>query len=138
MPAVWRSNQAWMLFLVGWGMTGCGSPLVDPQGRPPSPGTSAAIRADDGRPRSPAVPSTGVRTGRVPASQLNVIDPTRRVDRYHEVQPGETLSQIAQRYGTTVTALTEGNGLDSAEIRPGQQLFVPGQGRLSGRRNLEN
>jgi len=77
-------------------------------------------------------------TGRVPASQLHVVDPTRRVDRYHEVQVGETLSQIARRYGTTVAALSERNGLDSAEIRPGQQLFVPGRQTLPSGRNLED
>jgi len=44
----------------------------------------------------------------------------------HTVQPGETLSEIAQQYGTTETALLELNGLDEPDtILVGQELTVP-------------
>ncbi len=47
----------------------------------------------------------------------------------HVVQAGETLSQIAQRYGTTVAALVSANGLGSADlIRVGMRLTIPKAG----------
>ena len=42
-----------------------------------------------------------------------------------EVKRGDTLSEIASRYGLTVTALKELNNLNSDVIRLGQQLQVP-------------
>lgn len=50
----------------------------------------------------------------------------------HRVRRGETLSQVASRYGTSVSALTNLNRLRSAHrIYPGQKLTVP-SGRSSG------
>ncbi|HLS88614.1 MAG TPA: cell wall hydrolase [Sphingobacteriaceae bacterium] len=43
----------------------------------------------------------------------------------HTVSPGESLWLIAQRYGTTVGALREANGLGGDLIRPGQRLTIP-------------
>ena len=44
----------------------------------------------------------------------------------HTVQPGETLSQIAQQHGTTETVLLALNALDEPDtIIVGQQLMVP-------------
>lgn len=42
-----------------------------------------------------------------------------------EVQPGDTLSAIAQRYGMTVEALMQANGLNDTRIYAGQGLSVP-------------
>ncbi len=43
----------------------------------------------------------------------------------HIVQPGETLSQIARKYGTTVADLQELNGLADADyVRHGQSLLI--------------
>lgn len=43
----------------------------------------------------------------------------------HEVQPGETLSQIAHTYGTSVNALVELNGLSNPNrIQAGQLLLI--------------
>jgi membrane-bound lytic murein transglycosylase D len=51
----------------------------------------------------------------------------------HRVRPGETLSRVASRYGTTVDALVALNGLQSADrIVPGQTLRVRGSGGSSG------
>lgn len=44
----------------------------------------------------------------------------------HEVQPGDTLSEIAVKYGVTVEAIMAANGLDSDVIRVGQKLAIPG------------
>lgn len=44
----------------------------------------------------------------------------------HTVEPGDTLGDIAQRYGTTVAALVEANGLaDPNLLQRGQQITVP-------------
>ena len=42
----------------------------------------------------------------------------------HVVRAGDTLGEIAERYGTTVTALKQKNGLRSSNIRIGQKLVV--------------
>ncbi len=44
--------------------------------------------------------------------------------KYHIVQRGEVLGQIAQNYGMTVRALKSINGLHSNRINPGQKLLV--------------
>lgn len=44
----------------------------------------------------------------------------------YTVQPGDSLSRIAQRHGVTVAALQRQNGLTGTLIRPGQRLTVPG------------
>ncbi len=45
----------------------------------------------------------------------------------HVVQPGENLLLIAQRYGLTVAALMQANGLTSNDVlRVGQELRLPG------------
>ena len=43
----------------------------------------------------------------------------------HRVQSGDTLSGIAQKYGSSVAAIQEANALASATIRIGQRLTVP-------------
>ena len=45
----------------------------------------------------------------------------------HVVQPGENLYRIALRYGTTIVALADANGIsDPTQIRVGQTLVIPG------------
>ena len=43
----------------------------------------------------------------------------------HKVQPGQTLSAIAQAYGVSVEKIKKANGLKNDVIRVGQTLFVP-------------
>ena len=46
----------------------------------------------------------------------------------HTVQPGETVAAIASRYGVTVDAIVNANGLsDAARINVGQKLVIPSQ-----------
>jgi N-acetylmuramoyl-L-alanine amidase len=45
--------------------------------------------------------------------------------RRHTITNGDTLSQIAARYGTTARRLREANGLNSDVIRIGQTLVIP-------------
>lgn len=45
----------------------------------------------------------------------------------HTVRPGETLTAIARRYGTTVQAIAQANGITNPNfISVGQQLRIPG------------
>jgi membrane-bound lytic murein transglycosylase D len=47
----------------------------------------------------------------------------------HTVRPGETLSQIARKYGTSAQAIARLNGLQNSYlIYPGQRLRIPGRG----------
>lgn len=41
------------------------------------------------------------------------------------VQRGDTLLKLAQRYGTTVAAIQQQNGLRSSRIQVGQELWIP-------------
>jgi LysM repeat protein len=42
------------------------------------------------------------------------------------IQPGDTLSVIAERFGVSVAALSEANGItDVNSIRPGEELNIP-------------
>jgi LysM repeat protein len=50
------------------------------------------------------------------------------------VQPGDTLSLIAQAFGTTVPKIKEMNSLRGDMLRPGQKIIVPGQGGQPRRR----
>jgi len=44
----------------------------------------------------------------------------------YRVAPGDTLFSIAQRHGTSLEAIREANRLRGTDIRPGQQLAIPG------------
>ncbi|MGE5581973.1 MAG: LysM peptidoglycan-binding domain-containing protein [Bacillota bacterium] len=50
------------------------------------------------------------------------------------VQPGDSLYNIAARYGTTVSSLVQANGLSNSQIYPGQALNItaPNAGSSSG------
>jgi membrane-bound lytic murein transglycosylase D len=66
----------------------------------------------------------GALLARVPASEAFA---AQLPDVEHRVSSGETLSQIAQRYRVSVSALMSMNGLSSANfIRAGQVLRLPG------------
>jgi len=49
----------------------------------------------------------------------------RGVTNAHRVGRGDTLSEIAQRYGVSVASLRTANRLKRSEIRPGQVLKIP-------------
>jgi LysM repeat protein len=51
----------------------------------------------------------------------------------HTVQPGETLSGIAEEYGVSVQALASANGIQpNAWVYAGQTLTIPGNGNSGG------
>jgi membrane-bound lytic murein transglycosylase D len=45
--------------------------------------------------------------------------------RYHRVETGETLSEIARRYHTTTTAIAEANNLEGTELARDSKLIIP-------------
>jgi membrane-bound lytic murein transglycosylase D len=45
--------------------------------------------------------------------------------RYHRVESGETLSEIARRYHTTATAIAEANNLQGDELARDSKLIIP-------------
>jgi N-acetylmuramoyl-L-alanine amidase len=49
-----------------------------------------------------------------------------QADRHHVIEPGDTLSGIAQQYRVTLNSLRDLNGLTSDRIRVGQTLRIPG------------
>ncbi len=51
---------------------------------------------------------------------------------YYTVQPGDNLTRLANRFGTSVWAIKNANGLSSSVIRIGQVLFIPGSGGGGG------
>lgn len=68
-----------------------------------------------------AVPPTGVPPTATPPPQVST----------YTVQPGDTLARIASRFGTTVTALAQLNGITNPNlIYVGQQLRIPGPGQV--------
>jgi LysM repeat protein len=52
--------------------------------------------------------------------------PSKSTSRYHEVAPGETLFQIASKYGMSVEDLRRLNKIKPGQtLQPGQKLLVP-------------
>ena len=43
----------------------------------------------------------------------------------HTVKSGDSLSSIASRYGTSVSALKSANGISGTMIRDGKSLVIP-------------
>ncbi len=76
--------------------------------------------------------------GQTLTAALKTIPAAKRVLwRRHRVRRGETLSQIAERYGTSAYAVAQANRLSLRSlIYPGQSLVIPGgRRRLSARRS---
>lgn len=50
----------------------------------------------------------------------------------HKVTSGQSLSVIASKYGSSVSALKQANNLKSNTLKVGQVLLIPGAGKLAG------
>jgi membrane-bound lytic murein transglycosylase D len=62
------------------------------------------------------------------AAAPRFLAPAEQTLAWHIVQAGETLTQIAARYGTTVQVLQKLNGMRDGALRAGQRLKVPVHG----------
>ena len=68
-----------------------------------------------------------VPTGDTPAPVPPPVDPPPTGGQSYTVQPGDTLSAIASRFGTTAVAIAQANGISNINlIFVGQQLIIPG------------
>jgi hypothetical protein len=59
--------------------------------------------------------------------QMNVMSPPVYTVR-HVVKPGQTIGQLAARYGTTVRAIQRTNGLATTRLRAGRAYSIPMRG----------
>jgi membrane-bound lytic murein transglycosylase D len=67
---------------------------------------------------------------------IPVYRPPRRDYAYHRVRPGQTMSQLARRYHTSIRAIMVANNIRSPNfIRAGQKIKIPlrGSGRVHAR-----
>lgn len=61
-----------------------------------------------------------------PAPTPEITPSPEPTPRTYVVEPGDTLTQIAERFGTTVDALVEANGIEDPDlIQPGRELRIP-------------
>lgn len=78
------------------------------------------------------IPNGGDRAEAAPRSDAGATRSTSGNGQVHTVQSGETPSHIARRYGVSVAALMEANGItDARRIQVGQRLTVPGSAPAS-------
>lgn len=98
---------------------------------------TASIPREETTPQPTAVPSPVAAQNQPATSTPPDRTPPRRkkpaaqlVPCIHVVQPGDTLTAIARRYGTTVKALVTTNGMADANVplRVNQQLRLPNAG----------
>jgi len=58
--------------------------------------------------------------------EIDRLSPEQRIQReLHKIKSGETLSHIALRYKTTVSALRSVNGLKNDRVRAGSEIIIP-------------
>ncbi|NNJ12599.1 LysM peptidoglycan-binding domain-containing protein [Chloroflexales bacterium ZM16-3] len=59
-------------------------------------------------------------------SYASVVRPSPTAAALYTVQPGDTLSALAERFNTTVETITAANGItDPNSLQPGQTLIIP-------------
>ena len=101
---------------------GCGSPVVDPGrsvNRLPPPIQQPASPSGLPTLKAPEVQQ-------VPAESVFNLPNESKSATYHTVQAGETLTNIAKRYGVSADKLRSANGLDaSAKLQSQQLLYIP-------------
>jgi len=87
--------------------------------KPLAGGTGSEVASAGG---DPAPPKSG-KNGKVAKSSKPGAEAAQSAT-FHKVQPGETLSGIAQSYNTTVASLKKNNSNLSANLRPGEVLVI--------------
>ena len=101
------------------------SPTWTPtQTRSPTP-TSTATPTASATPTATNTPTTPPSPTATPTETLTPLPSATATPIIHTVALGDTLYDIAARYGTTVQAIMEANGLTSTRLNVGQQLTIP-------------
>lgn len=117
-----RDDFVWTVLLAAASVIGCGSPVVDPD---------RAVNRLPPPIQQPANPSglptlNAPEVQQVPAESVFTLPNESSAATYHTVQSGETLSNIAKRYGVSTDKLRSANGLDaSAQLKSQQLLYIP-------------
>ena len=122
----------------GGGATGGGATAAPPKGGATHHvvqrgDTIGGIAARYGITQRQLIDANGLTGGVVYVGQRLSLVPTAAApsapaagNRTHTVAAGETLSHIARRYGTTIRAIVDANGLsDPNRVRVGQRLAIP-------------
>lgn len=81
------------------------------------------------------IPDEGSTVSNVPSqaqrSHANESKPQLANGQEYTIQKGDSLSRIASKFGTTITAIKRANNLNSNMIRAGDKLVIPGAGGSS-------
>ena len=102
--------------------------------QPAEPARSAPVDVTDvvqAAGEAPAEPPAAVEapavsaTNEIVSRQNGVTFTVRQVDATYTVAPGDSLSSIAQRYGTTAEAIQGINNLPDTFLRVNQKLVLP-------------
>ncbi len=102
------------------------------QTRTPTPTSTAtptpadtATPAPSATPTATNTPTTPPSPTAAPTETFTPVPPATATPVIHTVAVGDTLYDIAARYGTTFQAIMEANGLTSTRLNVGQQLIIP-------------
>ncbi len=117
----WSRRRALLLFLLAGLAAGCGQVItLTPTPTPmPTPTISLDVVGGTAAPTPTPAPYTPEPTPTPTVTPTPVI---------HTIQAGESLLAISSRYGVSVAALQEANGiLDPRFLQIGQQLIIPRQ-----------
>lgn len=97
-------------------------PTAEPQPTPESPPTPIATLPPVPTPTAAAAATVTP----APTSQPTSTPTPTRAPQYYEVAPDDTLSGIADRFGTTIDELVQANGIDNPNvIQVGDTLIIP-------------
>lgn len=116
--------------LLAVGLAGCGRSApegaADSSTDGPEP-AAAGIRVVSEQTVVPPAPTTVPTVTTTPAPTSTTV-PAAPAGTY-VIEAGDTLSVIAERFGVSIDALSEANGItDVNSIRPGQELIIPAAG----------
>lgn len=119
----WPAVAALALILAA-GISGCGRSAPEDAAPVPDDGTEPAVAGIQVVSDEPVVtPQPTVATSSTTSTSVPPAGPGGS----YVVEPGDTLSVIAERFGVTVEALSQANDIsDVNTIRPGQELTIPG------------
>lgn len=108
------------LIIISLAALACGD-----DGAETTPSPTPSGRTASASPSSPTPTSSGGPSGT--ATPTPSVEPTLPPGTAYTVQSGDTLYSIAQRFGTTVQAIAEANGItDPSQINAGDVLIIPG------------
>ncbi|NPA91730.1 MAG: LysM peptidoglycan-binding domain-containing protein [Chloroflexi bacterium] len=117
---------AWGILILFLMMTGCGRVITRPTPLPPTP--TPTVTPTPTPTRRPATPTPRPYTP--PPTPTPTATPTPLI---YTIQKGDNLISIARRFGVSVQALQDANGIvDPRRLQIGQPLVIPVGGEVKG------